>query len=346
MQTCDFDYDLPPELIAQEPAAARETARMLVVHRDTGQLEHRLVGELPALLRPGDALILNDSRVIPARLFGEKEASGGRVEVLLLEERSPGRWEALGRASGRLRPGAALVLAGGRIRATVASLEPGGRLLLDLASEGDLLAVLEQEGVPPLPPYIRRTPGERRSLDRQRYQTVYARVPGSVAAPTAGLHFTDSLLERARAAGARVAAVTLHVGIGTFRPVKAERVEDHVMDSERFSLPAAAAEAVGFARRDRGRVLAVGSTTVRVLETMADGAGGVRAGEGRADLFIRPPYAFRVVDAMLTNFHLPRSTLLMMVCALAGRDLVLRAYREAVDRRYRFFSYGDCMLVL
>lgn len=347
MKTSDFDYRLPPELIAQHPLADRTAARMMVLDRARQTLTHSHVRDLPGLLRPGDLLVVNDTRVIPARLLGVKAGTGGKVELLLLEDLGAGRWEALCGASRRPRPGARLIMAGGRITATVASWEPDGRVTVDLASDRPLLEVLNDAGLTPLPPYIRRDySGGDRPEDRRDYQTVYAREPGAVAAPTAGLHLTDALLAELAARGIHRVTVTLHVGLGTFRPVDAEDVDDHRMESERYVVPEATADAIAATRASGGRVVAVGSTVVRTLESVAARHGAVRAASGRTDLFIRGDYPFKAVDAMLTNFHLPRSTLLMMVSSLAGREFVRRAYEEAVARQYRFYSFGDCMLIL
>ena len=351
VQTSDFDYELPPELIAQVPPPERGTSRMMVLHRGTGAVEHRHVGDVVGLLSPGDLMVFNDTRVFAARAFGRWADTPGRVEVLFVEPSGlrPGAWTALCRSSRPMKPGRAMVLADGAIRATVLDKSVrDGHVDLAVECDGDFLDVLDRTGVPPVPPYIRRGPGDPRvGLDRERYQTVYARERGAVAAPTAGLHFSKELLARIDAKGVRRAFVTLHVGPGTFRPVKAETVEDHVMDSERYEIPPATAEAVAACRARGGRVVAVGSTSVRTLETSAAAHGGtVVAEKARSSAFIHPPYRFLAVDAMLTNFHLPRSTLLMMVAAMAGRENVLRAYAEAIRGRYRFYSYGDCMLVV
>jgi S-adenosylmethionine:tRNA ribosyltransferase-isomerase len=352
MRTADFDYDLPPERIAQHPLEDRLQARMLVVDRGSGALEHRRVADLPQHLRRHDLLVVNDTRVIPARLFGRKPRTGGAVELLLVEETAPGVWEALYRASGRTRPGEELELAEGELRGRLEAVGEGGRVTLRLEGARPVLEVLDRHGVVPLPPYIRRTPEEQRSgsapdgADRLHYQTVYAREPGAVAAPTAGLHLTEPLLAELAAGGVPCARVTLHVGLGTFKPVAVPDVEAHRMEAERYTVPAETAAQIRAARAAGGRVVAVGSTVVRALETAAAGDGAVAAGSGRTDIFIHPPYAFRAVDALLTNFHLPRSTLLMMVCAFAGRETVLAAYAEAVRREYRFYSYGDCMLIV
>ena len=348
MKTSDFDYELPQELIAQHPAEPRDASRMLVVRRGPGTIEHRGMRDLPAFLEPGDLLVVNDTRVIPARLRGRRPGTGGAVEVFLLEELGDGTWEALLRAHRRPKPGDRIELADGRAAAVFAEELGDGRARVRIESPVPVPQLLDEAGETPLPPYIRRAgaaPGTA-ARDRERYQTIYARRPGAVAAPTAGLHFTPDLFARLEARGVRRAHVTLHVGLGTFRPVTVDEVERHRMESERYEIPAATADAVRAARAAGGRVVAVGSTVVRTLETAAAEDGSIAPGAGRTGLFIRPPHRFRAVDAMLTNFHLPRSTLLMMVCALAGRDLVFRAYAEAVREQYRFFSYGDGMLIL
>jgi S-adenosylmethionine:tRNA ribosyltransferase-isomerase len=347
MNTADFDYTLPEALIAQEPAPRRTDARMLVVQRADGKLAHRTVADLPDYLRAGDLLVVNNTRVIPARLYGRKDGTGGQVELLLLEPTGAATWLALCRAARRPQPGTTLTLAGGRLHGRVLALGEGGRLELALDGDAPLLDILEAAGEAPLPPYIKRVPGDARgAVDRLRYQTVYASVPGAVAAPTAGLHFTPELLDRLAARGVRHVEVTLHVGIGTFRPVAVARVADHRMDEERYAIDDAAAAAIRKARAAGARIVAVGSTTVRTLETVAAEYGAICPCRGRSSLFIHPPYAFRAVDAMFTNFHLPKSTLLMMVSALAGRDLIRRAYQTAIDEGYRFYSYGDSMLIL
>ena len=350
MKAADFDYELPLELIAQEPAARRDGARMLVLDRAAHTLEHKRFTDLPAYLRPRDLLVVNDTRVIPARLFGRKAraGTGGKVEFLLLEELEPGVWDALMRTRRRLQPGEQVIL--DEDLAVVTVLEDGelGRVKVRVESERPWLEVLDRIGQTPLPPYISRkaaTP-ERRAEDQRRYQTVFAREPGAVAAPTAGLHFTPEVLERLAGQGVDQAAVTLHVGIGTFRPVAVDNVEEHKMDLERWQIPDETAAKVAAAKAGGGRVVAVGTTSVRTLESAAARLEGFGAGQGRTDLFIYPPYDFKLVDAMVTNFHLPKSTLIMMISAFAGREFVLEAYREAIRERYRFYSYGDCMLIL
>lgn len=349
MKTSDFSYDLPPELIAQEPARERPASRMLVLDRAGETLEHRSFRDLPAFLGAGDLLVLNDTRVLPARLLGRKEGTGGKVELLLLEETEPDRWDVLLRTSRRPPVGSRIELAAGRAVAVLLD-DSGdrGRATIRVESKEPFLDLLEEAGEPPLPPYIRRSEAEAatRRADRERYQTVYARVPGAVAAPTAGLHFTGDLLDQLRAGGVEVGALTLHVGLGTFRPVTADTVENHLMEEERYHVPEDLADRVRAVRARKGRIVAVGSTSVRTLETAAAPDGTVIPGRGRSGLFIHPPFTFRVIDAMLTNFHLPCSTLLMMISAFAGRERVLAAYREAVAKQYRFYSYGDCMLIL
>ncbi len=337
LRVSDFDYELPPDRIAQYPAGRRDQSRLLTLDRSTGAIRHGVFPELVELLQPGDVLVLNDTQVIPARLLGEAE-SGGRVELLLLEPADGGRWHGIGRPGRRLRPGAVLRF-GSRLTARVLCLEADGVRLVELEHNGNLLDVLQQVGVPPLPPYIDRDAEE---LDRSRYQTVYAREPGAVAAPTAGLHFTEDLLDRLQERGVALGRVTLHVGLGTFRPVRTESVEDHRMHAEWYSVPAQLAD---MANTREGRLVAVGTTVTRTLESVTDEDGTVRPASGRTELFIYPGYRFRAVQAMLTNFHLPRSTLIMMVAAFAGREKVLKAYREAVERGYRFCSYGDAMFI-
>lgn len=349
MRTADYDYELPPELIAQEPIPERTAARMLVLRRAVGVNEHWNVRDLPRLLVPGDLLVLNDTRVFAARAFGHWSDTPGRIEILLVEPATiPGDWMALCRSSRPVRPGRTMVLSDGHIRAEVIDKDDEGRTRLRIACDGDLFDILDQHGVPPVPPYIHRDQHDARVvMDRERYQTVYARERGAVAAPTAGLHFTPELLETLSTHGIDHTHVTLHVGPGTFKPVKTEVVEDHVMDPERYVVPATAAEAITSTRARGGRIIAVGSTSVRTLETVAAAHDGrIVACDGRSRLFIRPPFEFRATDAMLTNFHLPRSTLLMMISALAGRERVLAAYAEAIRAQYRFYSYGDCMLIL
>ena len=343
LSTADFDYALPPELIAQAPAARRDDARLLVVHRATESLEHRRVADLPDYLRVGDALALNDTRVLPARLLGHRVGSGGAVELLLLrEEEGPDTWRALVRPGRRLAPGARVVLGDGSLSAEIGGdLGDGQRLVRLTAAAGAVGAAIERLGVLPLPPYIHGYSG-----DQSRYQTVYARATGSAAAPTAGLHFTPELLEQLRQQGVREVYLTLHVGLGTFRPVAAALIAEHRLHAEWADLSAGAATTINSARAAGGRCVAVGTTSARTLETAADQEGQLHPFQGETDLFIYPGYRFKALDALLTNFHLPRSSLLMLVSAFAGLELTRHAYAVAVDQRYRFFSFGDAMLIL
>ncbi len=327
-------------MIAQAPLPERDASRLLVLHRG-GAVTHRRFADFPCLVAPGDVVVVNDSRVIPARLRGRRPG-GGAAEVLLVAREEGGTWRALVRPGARIRPGGRLRLDGDDAVEILASL-PGGQRRVRLAGEGGDDAVIARRGAVPLPPYIAREPD---AADRERYQTVYAVAPGSVAAPTAGLHFTPAVLAALEDRGAAVARLTLHVGPGTFRPVAAEDPAHHHLDAEAYELSEAAADAVAAARSRGGAVWAVGTTVTRTLEACATGDGRVRAGAGWTSLFIRPGPSFRVVDHLLTNFHLPRSTLLMLVCAFAGRERVLDAYREAIEQKYRFYSYGDAMVVL
>jgi S-adenosylmethionine:tRNA ribosyltransferase-isomerase len=340
-RTADFDYELPPGLIAQAPLPERDASRLLVLDRAAGAISHRTFADFPAFPAPGDVLVINDSKVIPARLPARRRG-GGAAEVLLVTREAEGTWRALVRPGARIRPGASLDLGGGDRAEVLAALE-GGQRRVRLEGPGGEDAIIARRGQVPLPPYIARAP---ESADRERYQTVYAAVPGSVAAPTAGLHFTPAILARLVERGVAVARLTLHVGPGTFRPVTADDTAQHRLDPEAYDVPEDAARAIAAARGRGGRVWAVGTTVTRTLETAAANDGAVRAGAGWTSLFIRAGHSFGVVDRLLTNFHLPRSTLLMLVCAFAGRDLVMRAYGEAIRQRYRFYSYGDAMLIL
>jgi S-adenosylmethionine:tRNA ribosyltransferase-isomerase len=338
MRTADFDFDLPPERIASRPATSRDQSLLMRVGMRHGAVSHHRFADLPGLLAPGDLLILNDTRVVPARIGAVKPRTGGRVELLLLAPEGAGNWRAMVR--GGLRAGEAVELDGG-LRAEVARAPVDGFTVLAFGA-ADVGAHLERHGAVPLPPYIKRDADAR---DRDDYQTVFARHPGSVAAPTSGLHFTADVLAGLAARGVETAWVTLHVGPGTFLPVRAERIEDHPMQPERYRIPAATVAAIAAARARGGRVVACGTTVTRALEAAAGADGAPVAGEGETRLFIRPGHAFRVVEGLITNFHLPRSTLLMLVAAFAGRERVLAAYAEAVRRGYRFYSYGDAMLI-
>jgi S-adenosylmethionine:tRNA ribosyltransferase-isomerase len=339
VKTSDFDYPLPEALIAQHPPAERDAGRMLVLDPMADRLQHATVRELPRFLAPADLLVLNDSRVLPARLRGVR-AGGGEVEVLLLRPAQDGWWEALVRPGRKLKPGSAIEVRGSALQVEIGGGDEEGIWLVRLYGVERPMDEVHRVGEMPTPPYIRERLG-----DPARYQTIYAREEGSAAAPTAGLHFTRRLLDALRARGMAIEFVTLHVGLDTFRPVREADPAEHHMHREAFELPPRVAEAVERTRQCGGRVVAVGTTTVRVLETCATDAGAVRAGQGWSDLFIRPGFGFRVVDALLTNFHLPRSTLLMLVSAFAGRERILQAYQEAIRRGYRFYSFGDCMLI-
>jgi S-adenosylmethionine:tRNA ribosyltransferase-isomerase len=348
MDVSDFDFDLPPHLIAQVPALRREDARLLVLDRARDSRAHAGIGDLPMLLRPGDLLVLNDTRVFPARLLGERVPSGGAVECLLLAHLEGERWEALVHPGQKLKPGAVVQFegSGAGLRAEILERRFHGRRTIRLWRQdgGEVDEAVDRLGHVPLPPYIKRSDTP---LDRERYQTVFARARGSIAAPTAGLHFTADLLAQMESRGIERTAITLHVGYGTFKPVRVERVEEHTVDAEWFEIGEDAAAAIRRARREGRRVVAVGTTTTRALESAAlAGGGDMRAMARPTDLFIVPGFPFQVVDALVTNFHLPRSSLLMLVSALAGRDPVLAAYREAVARGYRFYSYGDAMLIV
>jgi S-adenosylmethionine:tRNA ribosyltransferase-isomerase len=341
VRTDDFDYTLPPELIAQQPLPKRDDSRLLVVDRATGHLTHARFSQLPSYLQEGDLLVVNDSRVLPARLHGVRLRTGGTVEVLLLREVGGECWLCLARPAKRVRVGDRILFGDGRLAAEVREEQEGGQRLLAFEPTAiPLRQMLDAIGELPLPPYIHERPA-----DPERYQTVYGREAGSVAAPTAGLHFTPELLQRLEDHGIDRASVTLHVGLGTFRPVQVDRITDHVMHEEYGELSPATADALRAAHQRRRRVVAVGTTAARVLETAALAAGG-GAWSGWTDIFIYPGFTFRGCDALVTNFHLPRSTLLMLVSAFAGKQLIERAYTEAIRERYRFFSFGDAMLIL
>ena len=339
MKKSDFYYELPEELIAQTPLEKRDASRLLVLDRNTGAIEHKHFYDLPAFLQEGDCLVLNDSRVLPARLLGTR-STGGAVEVVLLRDLGDGRWECLTRPGKKTRPGAELSFGDGVLTATVVDAIEDGNKILQFHYDGIFLEHLERLGKMPLPPYIKEE-----LQDSERYQTVYSRQLGSAAAPTAGLHFTPELLEEIRQKGVKVCYVTLHVGLGTFRPVKAEDIQDHVMHSEYCEIPEETAKTINETRQNGGRVVAVGTTTCRTLESFAAEDGTVKKSGGWTDIFIYPGYRFKCVDALVTNFHLPESTLVMLVSALAGRETILHAYEVAVAERYRFFSFGDAMFI-
>lgn len=345
MRISDFDYELPEELIAQEPLAERDASRMLIVDRKTQSWSDARFSELPTMLREADALILNNTRVFPARLQGTRVPSGGAIELLLLRRIEPNIWETLTRPARRLQKGSRIAFSSSSLQAEVVeSLDKGVRLIR-FESDRPFDEVIEELGDTPLPPYIKRDQHSARD-DRERYQTIYASERGAIAAPTAGLHFTESVLNELETRGVRVAEITLHVGYGTFEPIRVDDVAQHHVAREWFSIPSEAEQEINQAHARGGRIVAVGTTTTRALEASVDASGNVCAGQGWADLTITPGYRFRSVDALVTNFHLPRSSLLMLVSAFAGRDLILSAYRHAVRQGYRFYSYGDCMLIV
>ncbi|WP_325200752.1 tRNA preQ1(34) S-adenosylmethionine ribosyltransferase-isomerase QueA [Oscillibacter sp.] len=340
MKTSDFYYDLPQELIAQTPMEKRDGSRLMTLDRRTGETGHRHFYDLPSLLRPGDCLIMNDSRVLPARLLGQRLPGGGACEVLLLTDRGENVWECLVRPGRKLRAGARMTFGDAALTAEVVEEKADGNRLIRFDYQGIFLEVLERLGKMPLPPYIKEE-----LQDRERYQTVYSKVLGSAAAPTAGLHFTGPLLNEIAAQGVGLGYVTLHVGLGTFRPVKEEAVEDHDMHSEFCTIPQETAELINRTKAGGGRVICVGTTSCRTLESWAGEDGHVEPKSGWTNIYIYPGYRFKVMDGLVTNFHLPESTLIMLVSAFAGREAVLSAYREAVAERYRFFSFGDAMFI-
>ena len=340
MKTHDFYYDLPPELIAQTPLERRDASRLLTLDRETGEVAHRHFYDIAELIQPGDCLVLNDSRVLPARLLGHREPTGGAVEVLLLKDEGGGVWECLTKPGRKTHTGTELSFGDGELTATVVGERDDGNKLGQFHYEGIFLEVLERLGKMPLPPYIKEE-----LQDQERYQTVYSRVNGSAAAPTAGLHFTPELLQALRDRGVRLAYVTLHVGLGTFRPVKAEEVTEHHMHSEFCMISQETADLLNRTRENGGRIVCVGTTSCRTIESLADENGHFTARSAWTDIFIYPGYRFKAMDALITNFHLPESTLVMLVSAFAGREKILNAYKIAVQERYRFFSFGDAMYI-
>lgn len=339
MKKSDFDFYLPEELIAQTPLEKRDGSRLLVLDKESGAMEHRHFYDLPEYLRAGDCLVLNNSRVLPARLIGTRPG-GGAVELVLLRDLGGGRWECLSRPGRKTKPGTELFFGGGDLKATVEAVAEGGNRIVKFDYQGIFLEVLERLGKMPLPPYIKEE-----LQDPERYQTVYSRELGSAAAPTAGLHFTNELLEKIQAMGVKVCYVTLHVGLGTFRPVKEDEIENHEMHSEFCIIPEDTARTVTETKQNGGRIVAVGTTSCRTLESFAKDDGTLEACSGWTDIFIYPGYSFKCIDALVTNFHLPESTLIMLVSALAGREHILNAYRTAVEEKYRFFSFGDAMFI-
>jgi S-adenosylmethionine:tRNA ribosyltransferase-isomerase len=345
MDISEFDYALPEELIAQQPLAQRDASRMLVLKREKKVLTDTEFGSLPDYVRENDVLVINNTRVFPARLVGRRDPSGGRVEILLVREQEPSVWQALIRPGARVKQGAFVRFTNSRLQAHVLDAPGNGLRLLRFEYDGSWEAVLEASGETPLPPYISRPKGVS-VTDRERYQTIFARQKGAIAAPTAGLHFTPRILESVRNRGAKVTEITLHVGYGTFEPVRVSDIAEHRVASEDFELGVTAASIINEARASGGRVIAVGTTTARALESSVNPRGQLVPARSEADLTIVPGYKFRAVDVLLTNFHLPRSSLLLLVCAFAGRDFVLKSYRHAVNQGYRFYSYGDCMLLI
>ena len=341
LKKSDFYFDLPQELIAQDPLEDRSSSRLLVLDRKTGAVEHHTFKEIMNYVRSGDCLVLNNTKVIPARLMGVKEDTGAAIEVLLLKRRDNDVWETLVKPGKKARPGAKIVFGDGCLRAEVLDVEEEGNRLIRFDYEGIFEEVLDRLGEMPLPPYI-----THKLQDKNRYQTVYAKYEGSAAAPTAGLHFTEELLAQIEEMGVNIAYVTLHVGLGTFRPVKADNLSEHHMHSEHYGVTPETAELINRTKESGGRVICVGTTSCRTVESAADESGRVQPGCGDTEIFIYPGYRFKVLDCLITNFHLPESTLVMLVSALAGREKVLAAYREAVEERYRFFSFGDAMLVI
>ncbi len=341
LKKSDFYFDLPQELIAQDPLEDRSASRLLVLNRKTGAVEHHTFREITNYVRSGDCLVLNNTKVIPARLMGVKEDTGAAIEVLLLKRRDNDVWETLVKPGKKARPGAKIVFGDGCLRAEVLDVEEEGNRLIRFDYEGIFEEVLDRLGEMPLPPYI-----THKLQDKNRYQTVYAKYEGSAAAPTAGLHFTEELLAQIEEMGVNIAYVTLHVGLGTFRPVKADNILEHHMHSEHYEVTPETAELINRTKESGGRVICVGTTSCRTVESAADESGRVQPWCGDTEIFIYPGYRFKVLDCLITNFHLPESTLVMLVSALAGRENVLAAYREAVEERYRFFSFGDAMLVI
>ena len=341
MKTSDFYYDLPEELIAQDPLEDRTASRLLVLDRQTGTVEHKIFSDVIDYLNKGDCLVINNTRVIPARLIGEKEGTGGKVEVLLLKRRANDVWETLVKPGKKLRPGARVTFGDGRLKAEILEIAEEGNRLVRFYYEGIFEEILDSLGEMPLPPYI-----THKLEDKEMYQTVYAKYDGSAAAPTAGLHFTKELLNKIEEKGIKIASITLHVGLGTFRPVKVDDVNNHHMHTEWYEVNAEAADIINETKRNGGRVVCVGTTSCRTIESVADENGYMKAKTGETDIFIYPGYKFKVMDGLITNFHLPESTLVMLVSAFAGKENVLAAYETAVKERYRFFSFGDAMILI
>lgn len=340
MDLKDFNYDLPEELIAQDPLEDRSSSRLMVLHKDTGRIEHKIFRDIIDYLNPGDCLVINDTKVIPARLMGIKEDTGAAIEVLLLKRNADGVWECLVKPGKKARTGARIVFGEGLLVGEIVDVIEDGNRMIKFHYEGIFEEILDKLGQMPLPPYI-----THKLQDKNRYQTVYARNEGSAAAPTAGLHFTKELLEKIKEKGVNVVSITLHVGLGTFRPLKVDKIEEHHMHTETFNISKEAADTINRTRAAGGRVIAVGTTSCRTLESAAADDGTIPARSGDTDIFIYPGYKFKAIDCLITNFHLPESTLIMLVSALAGRDNIMNAYETAVKERYRFFSFGDAMFI-
>lgn len=340
MKLSDFDYELPKELIAQTPIEKRDEARLMVLHRSNKTIEHKIFKDILDYLRPGDCLVRNNTKVIPARLYGVKEVTGANVEFLLLNRIEGDTWEVMVRPGKKLMPGARVDFGNGLMKAEIIDKMEGGNRKVKFEYNGIFNEILDQIGLMPLPPYIKE-----KLEKKEMYQTVYAKYEGSAAAPTAGLHFTEELLEQIKAKGVEIANVTLHVGIGTFRPVKEENIEDHDMHTEHYYIKEEDAEKINKTRKNGGRIIAVGTTSCRVLESVSDDKGMVKPIEGDTNIYIYPGYTFKCVDGLITNFHLPESTLVMLVSALAGREFILESYKKAVEEKYRFFSFGDAMFI-
>ena len=340
MKLSDFDYELPKELIAQTPIEKRDEARLMVLHRDNKTIEHKIFKDILDYLKPGDCLVRNNTKVIPARLYGVKEVTGANVEFLLLNRIEGDTWEVMVRPGKKLMPGARVDFGNGLLKAEIIDKMEGGNRKVKFEYDGIFNEILDQIGLMPLPPYIKE-----KLEKKEMYQTVYAKYEGSAAAPTAGLHFTEELLEQIKAKGVEIANVTLHVGIGTFRPVKEENIEDHDMHTEHYYIKEEDAEKINRTRKNGGRIIAVGTTSCRVLESVSDDKGMVKPVEGDTNIYIYPGYTFKCVDGLITNFHLPESTLVMLVSALAGREFILDSYKKAVEEKYRFFSFGDAMFI-
>ena len=341
MKTSDFNFDLPQELIAQDPLEDRSSSRLMVLNKESGEIAHRIFHDITEYLHPGDCLVINDTKVIPARLIGTKEDTGAHIEILLLKRKENDVWETLVKPGKKCRPGARVVFGNGELKAEIVDVLEDGNRLVHFEYEGIFEEVLDRLGQMPLPPYI-----THKLKDKNRYQTVYAKNDGSAAAPTAGLHFTKELMKQVEEKGVKIAHVTLHVGLGTFRPVKVDNVESHHMHSEFYMVEEDQAKLINDTKKNGGRVISVGTTSCRTLESATDENGILHAGSGWTEIFIYPGYKFKMIDGLITNFHLPESTLLMLVSALAGKEYIMAAYEEAVKERYRFFSFGDAMLIL